>query len=1579
MAGPITLGALSYTTLNPSDIGTNMTLSGGNDVVTIGSIGGFRSGRAIQSFSTGKWYWEIKITNIGSGGANECLVGIGTSAATLGNYLGSDTFGWAYDSSGQKQHGSGPAYGATFTTGDVIGIALDLTAGTITFYKNGISQGVAFTGISGTLFPMVSGGANAVMTCNFGATAFVYTPPTGFSGVGIASSGTFSVTPTPSGLGNTKMTITDSTPGTPLSAVVPVSVALDLEGVSIWVYDTTGKLVDMPTGFISGEFHDHVNGGSGSSTLVLPRNFMDVGKINYDYRVQMFLPDSVDPWYDGYVADFVPMTNDNQDSEQIMVRLEGWQTFMSRAIVSEDLTPSATAGTMAADTYIAHLLSTYLDSLHFGTCYVSSIPISLAAMTEDGAGLNQCIDDVVKQIVDGTGRTYEWWVRSVKGSLPALVVQPSQNPSNVTTGRIAPTASTVPVTYLYDFRDSTTFNDQVQNTGRNIFNMIALYGGKDPATNQQVYGAFKDSTSVSLYGIRQKKLTQSNLLSTTTLANFATAYLLLNAYPQPQRTYQRFIPTDALRAGKWVQIFDGNNGTLAQAIRQMRSVEVIVKIDQSTSRITQQASLTAPLPYVDNSFYSSINQAGNGAASGYGKPPTTQTQNFCVLSGFAWPSSFVNTGVLNVRITPASVQFGNGAAPVTQAAGSDAGNYDVPLVDSVTGATGDGYYEVVFAYDPLTTYGIGSHTPALVCIKGRTPYDVTVMRGWGFTVVGNAIVGGRDMRVFGGVNNNNVPATSYPAPTLSSASTVGALVAAVPGLTSGFTVTSPLNNVPQDGNVSAFAWLYRINGTSVWSEWARVPIGGRPAPPASQNVSFSFPDLTNGGTYDIGGAYVGLGGERGAVGLLATAVATSSISIGNGGFASIPAGFAFTTAVGTLVYSASTSGAPQVTIPLTFTITNLGTGSPAVASWLDHIDVMIAPTGTANYSVATTIPANGMGAVSPVVLVGAGFAYDVILRVVASNSASFMTTAIIVTTVAQNIGGGSMSGMPSAIKSAGPAISSATLSGRTNKLGITQAQTCSFTETDFTTRPSWCKQINIYMRPNGTTSNSKQYIVDPSKSSSGTYTAIPIQTTLGETFDLGISYTDFQGVESTVVYPAGWSNNADTLPIQDPGNPGRINHPIQSIGVVTLVNSDGSHNATDLQTAYESPPGSATQGWQYLPFGSAAYKWEKSGTTLDLNAAPIVAFVSGYLIAGTTDYGVILNSDAHTFNTSPTSRGYMVYINHTGSIALYKWNGASWTNLASSSAIPNFSITKGEHALQIVLAKSGSDIQFWAQYDQGTPLTYTDTAPGSSWMSGYYGAFLGTDFVYRDFDAYNSLADALALIGSPNYDLGTGNITSGVDFSHTHVNKNQDYIPDGSLRGGVAITELSTGTNKTVARLNDGTIVRTAAALGTVVTATGDVSGSPVFKAHMPQQVMAIADVAVQWSSTSSTLKIWATNYANTGVPQWTLQDGTQYDTSGNGGVGTSSGSPIVNLTGQTSGTNYWYVITWTPSSSTNGTFTATQFLTKPTNAQLAAAVADGSFLCVFAQGGTTAPFKAITGGGGGIGGGGGGKIPPSL
>jgi hypothetical protein len=165
----------NYATLNPLDKNaSSITLSNGNlQYSTSGTNYGVRSTFAINS---GKWYWEANITTK----TNEIIIGIADAAWGL-TYVGATSGSYGYGASGAKySNASSAAYGAAYTTNDVIGVALDLDAGTLVFYKNNTSQGTAYSGLSGTFFPAFSGQTSDTVNVNFGQRPFAYTAPSGF-------------------------------------------------------------------------------------------------------------------------------------------------------------------------------------------------------------------------------------------------------------------------------------------------------------------------------------------------------------------------------------------------------------------------------------------------------------------------------------------------------------------------------------------------------------------------------------------------------------------------------------------------------------------------------------------------------------------------------------------------------------------------------------------------------------------------------------------------------------------------------------------------------------------------------------------------------------------------------------------------------------------------------------------------------------------------------------------------------------------------------------------------------------------------------------------------------------------------------------------------------------------------------------------------------------------------------------------------------------------------------------------------------------------------------------------------------
>jgi hypothetical protein len=130
----------------------------------------------IQLPLTGKWYWESFCSATGTDNW------IGVTIDQTGTSFTSGTSYRAYRKTGVKEsNGTTLSYGASWAAGDTLGVAVDMDAGTIVFYKNGTSQGTAYSDLAGIQWTVfVYGYINAGHQVNFGQRPFLYTPPTGF-------------------------------------------------------------------------------------------------------------------------------------------------------------------------------------------------------------------------------------------------------------------------------------------------------------------------------------------------------------------------------------------------------------------------------------------------------------------------------------------------------------------------------------------------------------------------------------------------------------------------------------------------------------------------------------------------------------------------------------------------------------------------------------------------------------------------------------------------------------------------------------------------------------------------------------------------------------------------------------------------------------------------------------------------------------------------------------------------------------------------------------------------------------------------------------------------------------------------------------------------------------------------------------------------------------------------------------------------------------------------------------------------------------------------------------------------------
>ena len=184
----------SYATLNPLNKTSSHVVSEANLKWEMSGGAGYSSRNSV-AVSSGKWYAEVFVT----AKTTQSVVGVIADSVPLTtspiSVSGSVQY---YANAGTKYvNGSSSAYGATWTTGDLIGIALNMDSLTVEFFKNGTSQGTIALGTTGMSYYMTSGDENylaSVFQWNFGqaplhASAtydsssggyFRYAPPTGF-------------------------------------------------------------------------------------------------------------------------------------------------------------------------------------------------------------------------------------------------------------------------------------------------------------------------------------------------------------------------------------------------------------------------------------------------------------------------------------------------------------------------------------------------------------------------------------------------------------------------------------------------------------------------------------------------------------------------------------------------------------------------------------------------------------------------------------------------------------------------------------------------------------------------------------------------------------------------------------------------------------------------------------------------------------------------------------------------------------------------------------------------------------------------------------------------------------------------------------------------------------------------------------------------------------------------------------------------------------------------------------------------------------------------------------------------------
>lgn len=140
--------------------------------------------------SSGKLFYEITAANVDRGIAQAGWADLSAfdgCASRTGEGVGDDKHSWGFDGNRCQKWGNAGAkgFGKSWTSGDVLGCAIDLDAKKVLFGLNGSwdkPMGIAFEGdevsFKGPVAPAVTAqGDNYSLQMNFGASPFKYGPP----------------------------------------------------------------------------------------------------------------------------------------------------------------------------------------------------------------------------------------------------------------------------------------------------------------------------------------------------------------------------------------------------------------------------------------------------------------------------------------------------------------------------------------------------------------------------------------------------------------------------------------------------------------------------------------------------------------------------------------------------------------------------------------------------------------------------------------------------------------------------------------------------------------------------------------------------------------------------------------------------------------------------------------------------------------------------------------------------------------------------------------------------------------------------------------------------------------------------------------------------------------------------------------------------------------------------------------------------------------------------------------------------------------------------------------------------------
>ena len=189
-----------FPTLNPllthAAHGYSLTIGLGNNKITFNEPSTWTYSTSTIAGINGKFYAEFKVDAVGSeasiGVIASDTVNVNQTSGGLDDYLGKETDSIGYFNDGRiyNNNSQGQTGLTSFTSGTIVGVAMDLDNNTVQFYNNGSTVGNTVSISADKFYHFgVSGYNSTQISCNFGngyfGTTAVSSAGTNASGIGI--------------------------------------------------------------------------------------------------------------------------------------------------------------------------------------------------------------------------------------------------------------------------------------------------------------------------------------------------------------------------------------------------------------------------------------------------------------------------------------------------------------------------------------------------------------------------------------------------------------------------------------------------------------------------------------------------------------------------------------------------------------------------------------------------------------------------------------------------------------------------------------------------------------------------------------------------------------------------------------------------------------------------------------------------------------------------------------------------------------------------------------------------------------------------------------------------------------------------------------------------------------------------------------------------------------------------------------------------------------------------------------------------------------------------------------------------